>query len=193
MPTWIDDEKDYRFRPYGQIQETRVFVSGVMDDSGEERPKVIFEEHPENKGRSVLYPEVTGDCIQSISGKLNIEPDNVDWFIKDKEGNLKSIQTESYLEKQPDPEYQRLVNTNEFADHAEAEKAKKYFPDIETERLRTTSQNISQEESQQLDTAFNEAKINRELYNAMEREHAANQTIEKSAHEYDLSQERFGR
>ncbi|WP_309713417.1 hypothetical protein [Armatimonas sp.] len=198
MPEWVDDQKEYTFKLSSELRnelragpEVKTNLLGVMDASENERAKIVIGNHADNKNISVLEPKVLGECIKSISNSAGIDPIDVDWYARNNNGELKSLSLEIYSEKSPNLEYQRLVNNHEFADHTEAERAKKAFPDIDVQKIRVNSfDDPTPEQGGNLHAAFDEAYLNRENHVEQEKN---NQNIDKSPHEYDISQESFSR
>lgn len=203
MAEWVRDEADYQFRQPGQNQDCRVHVTGVMDNAQTERPKLLLEDRWDNKGPSVSDAFARTDCIKLLSASMKIEPDEADWFTLGQDGQLQSVSIGYDRSTQQNPEYTRLLVGGEF-NHAEKDEAKKYFPDVTVNVLRTSVYPAPPEQKTELAEAF------RTAYSAQHREpeveaqpkepNASAQhtrpepsntstNAPKAGHEYDLSQE----
>lgn len=186
MPQWLEDEKDYKFRPLNEPQETRVNVSGVMDRSETQRPKLILEDRVDNKGLSVSSDEsARNQCIQSLSMSMKIEPHEADWFVRDKGGNLKSVEIDYQQVTKTNPQFTDLVNSGELRQN-EMSEAKKAFPDIQQNEVRSSLKDTEPNQRHELDEAYKSARDDK----SAQKENAGEKNEAKSAHEYDLSQER---
>lgn len=191
MAEWIMDQKNYKLSSLNGGYETKVSVSGVMDDSESERRKLVLADHPDNKGPSVMNEATRSSCIASISDGLNIDPSQADWFAEDENGRLHAVSVEHERLKVEDPQFTQLKTNGEFNIH-DVDEAKKSFPDVEVERMRTPLSDVEPEQRQSLDAAFDQAQYHRENEQAQqvaEPAIAPGQEMSKSAQEYDLSQE----
>ena len=188
MADWIRDEADYAFRQPGQNQDTKVHVTGVMDSTEMDRPKLLIENRWDNSGPSVQDSPARDQCIARLSAIMKVNPNEVDWYTHDESGQLQSVSIGYERKMQADPEYAKMLNSGEFYDAKEEKEAKKLFPDVAVETLRTTVEPANSEQKKELATAFTES-------------HTADRTRlfdfdspssnQKSTHEYDLSQERL--
>ena len=189
MPQWIEDEKDYKFRPLNEPYETRVNVSGVMDRSETQRPKLILEDRADNKGLSVSSDEsARNQCIQSLSRSMKIEPHEADWFVREKGGNLKSVGIDYQQVTKTNPQFTDLVKSGELRQD-EMSKTKKAFPDIQQTEVRSSLKDIEPNQQHELGEAYKAARDDKSAQKE-NKEDVSEKNQAKSAHEYDLSQER---
>ena len=139
MAEWVRDEGDYKFRLPGQGQDTAVHITGVMDTTGMERSKLLLENHWDNRGPSVEASAAARDqCIRSLSASMKIQPQDVDWFTRDRDGNLQSVSVGYERVYQQDPQYGQLLSRDDLS-MRDKEDAKPFFPDVAVSELRTGS------------------------------------------------------
>lgn len=184
MPDWVRDEAQYKFRPYGQSEDTIVRVTGLADATEEQRPKLLLEEEWDNRGADLQDPGARSTCIQSLASSMKIYPEDADWFTKGRDGQLQSITVDYDQVMTENPEYRALANSGDL-NHRDLAEAKKAFPDFAVDELRTNVEPANPQQRQELAEAFTEARNRRD---AQQYQDNVNEG-QKSAHDYDLSQE----
>jgi len=157
-----------------------------MDSSEGERPKLLLEDRWDNQGPSVGEDQATRDaCIKGLCKAMKVEPENVDWYTRGQDNKLQSVSIGYDLRTQENPEYTRLLNSGEFNQHNKDD-AKKFFPDVSVNEMRTAARPADQGQQKELAEAFREA--------VPARVHAEPETQatqpEKLSRDYNLEQER---
>lgn len=191
MASWVQNDDFYKFRQPNHAQETLVHVSGAMDVTGEERLKFVFAERDENKGASLDEAEARNHCISSFAKSLKIEPEEADWYTRDKDGQLHSVSVGYERVTKENPQYTALVNSGDLDVHRAEREAKPYMPDVTVNELRTEVQPLAAAERRDLSEAFDAARSAQPVRS--EQSANQNQDVEptpKGGREYDLSQER---
>ena len=118
-----------------------------------------------------------------ISASMKIEPDEANWFAQDAGGKLYAVSPSVEHLTVEDPQFTKLKD-GEINIH-EVDEAKKAFPDIRVNRLTAPLSEVNPEQQQNLDFAFEQAGCKTEIEQATMND----QSVSKSAQEYDLSQE----
>ena len=189
MRTWIHDTTDYDFSVKGQREDTRLWVQGAMDANDSERPKVILEEHQENKGLSLADERGRNQAIESLTKSMQVNPNEIDWYVRTTdgsgEGNVQAVEVFQNQVTKVNPQYTHWENGGEFNVHNRDE-AKKFFPDITVEELSSRVKEPTNDQANQVSEAFNGQ--HRESLNTQMQEQSSSQLQSQNI---DLSQEYF--
>ena len=190
MSKWQNDVAKYELSVPGQTQHTRLWVQGAMDPIESNRPQVVLEDHSLNEGLSLQDDRARNQAIDSLSKSMNVNPNEVDWYVRtiEPESGTGSIQAVEVFQSQTtktDPEFTHWENSGEFTINNRDE-AKKSFPDITVDELRSSVNEPSYDQSNQLSEAFNGQ--HRESLNSQVREQ---ETMHRQSEHIDLSQEYF--
>lgn len=189
MAHWIRDERNYQFPQQGYGEPTFVSVTGVMDVTESERPKLFIEERGDNKGPSLYEGTTLARCISSLSASMNIEPQGADWYTRDRDGQLQSVSFGQERVTMENPQYTALLRSGDLSLTAEMD-AKKYFPDVTVNELRTSEKPATLSEQRDLAQAFSAAQSSHQSEPSRQAE-PESLPMQKSAHDYDLSKEQF--
>jgi hypothetical protein len=194
MAEWKRDQADYKFQVPGYNEVTQVSVTGAMNPSESNRPKLIIEDRTDNRGPSVLQSPAKEQCITSLSNSMKIEPQEADWYARGKDGQLQALSIDT--EKEPNKQFEAWQKDGEFSIH-DTDKAKRFFPD--DEKMKATAKDLTPKQDQEVKEAFGgleqpNAKKNDEP--KVEGRQKAEETKkveepQKAGHEYDLSQEQI--
>jgi hypothetical protein len=190
MSNWQRDTAKYEVAVNGQRQETRLWVQGAMDPTESERPRVILEEHHSNEGLSLHDERARDQAIDSLSKSMKVNPNEVDWYVRtwDPESGQGSVQAVEVFQSEvtkTNPEFTHWENSGEFNINNRDE-AKKLFPDITVDELKSQVKEPSNEQANQLSEAFNGQ--HQESLNTHVQEH---ETQQQQSKHIDLSQEYF--
>lgn len=190
MRTWVHDTAQYELEIKGEREDTKLWVQGAMDPSESERPKVILEEHQDNRGHTLADDRVLHQAIESLSKSMKVNPNEVDWYVRTTdgsggEGNLQAVDVFQNQVTKVNPQYAHWENSGEFNIN-NREEVRRIFPDITVDELSTRVREPSVEQSNQVSEAFNGQ--HRESLNSQIKDQAQSQQQSESI---DLSQERF--
>jgi hypothetical protein len=190
MRTWVQDTRNYDVGITGQREDTRLWVQGAMDPSESERPKIILEEHQDNKGLSLSDERSRNQAIDSLSKSMEVNPNEVDWYVRTNdgeggEGKLEAVEVFQNTVTKVNPQFTHWDNSGEFNIN-NREEAKKFFPDITVEELSSRVKEPTTDQTNQVSEAFNGQ--HRESLNTQVQEQASSQ---QQSENIDLSQEYF--
>jgi hypothetical protein len=190
MRTWVQDTRNYDVSIQGQREDTRLWVQGAMDPSESERPKIILEEHQDNKGLSLSDDRSRNQAIDSLSKSMDVNPNEIDWYVRTndgegREGKLEAVEVFQNKVTKENPQFTHWDNSGEFNIN-NREEAKKFFPDITVEELSSRVKEPTTDQTNQVSDAFNGQ--HRESLNTQVQEQASSQ---QQSENIDLSQEYF--
>ena len=196
MKTWVNETAKYDLKVDNQREDTLLWVQGAIDDNGTERPKMILEEHQDNKGLSLADGRSRNQAIESLSKSMDVNPNEVDWFVRTNdgeggEGNLQAVEVFQNRVTKVNPQFTHWENSGEFNIH-DRDEAKKFFPNITVDELSSRLNEPSNEQSSRVSDAFDGQ--HKESLNTQVKEQATSQQQsgnQQQAENIDLSQEYF--
>lgn len=190
MRTWVNDTANYELRIEGQKDDTKLWVQGAMDPNESSRPQVILEDHHANTGLSLSDDKVRNQAIESLSKSMDVNPNEVDWFIRTPggeqgEGNLQAVEVFQNQVTKENPQFTHWENSGEF-NVMDRDEAKRFFPDVTVNELDSRVNEPTAEQVNQAADAFN-GQHRQSLNDQVQTQSASQQQAES----IDLSQEYF--
>ena len=163
MPAWERQDADYKVHVPNQPEDTRVLAALINDKLNIEPSKIVLENHSQNQGISVLETPAREHIIMTIAKGMKRDPQEAEWFaIDESDGKLRSLSLWYEKVTNTDPSYTNLRNSGDL-NWENAEEAKKYFPSIQINELRTKINDVTPEQQRAVSKAFAEAKRERDL------------------------------
>ena len=186
MGQWEREKADYQVQQAGQHQASFIHIERIFDDTSNEREKIILQDRADNHGPSIEdSPAARDHCITSISKSMSMSPEETEWFIQNREGQIQAVSISYEQVQKEHPSLNSVLNDDNTLSR---DKAKEFFPDITVSELRTSLERPDPQSGPE--QALTEASSQARDIPSPNQEQDNSQS-QKSAHEYDLSHEYF--
>lgn len=184
MRRWEHDIAYYATQLRQDQPEMEVWVKGALADG--ERPKLVLEEHHENKGPKLSNEDARSKLIQDLAATWEKQPEEIDWYMLDQKGELTSLDPQRVNVTREHPTFADIKE--DMGSHRDqVEEAHKKFPDITEEKALSPQKPLTPAQEQEVNEAFPGGWA-RESSNPRE----ATQDMERPGGlEYDLAQEQI--
>lgn len=153
LHSWTRDSAGYSLPMNGEREKTSFWIQGAMYDEETKRPQLIMEESSKNQGAGLDDDKVKLQIVEKLSASMPFPATEIDWFYRDKDGQLHSIDLTSRRELQEHPTITDLrisgdLNRDDF------EEARKVFPDQFVNVLSLRVSDVDATQLDRLDMAF---------------------------------------
>jgi len=154
-------------------------VSGAVDTTGDEKPKLMIEEREDNSGYSLRSPGIMAAAIKEVADTLEIGVDDADWYGVDADDQVYKLDVTDEMLMQPSPQWRQLERSGDL-NRDDLEKARQAYPDEQQRVITATWDELDLNETQELIESFGIDEAAPDL----------GQTLEQP-HTFDLSKEYF--